>query len=425
MKFQKKLIYILILLVVADASTNIRIVGVESEFFTPVSLAAKFLTLYYLISFAKKSNWQDDLNKSVAILFKIILFWNITTIIRGALNAHSYWDWKFLFSTSGLFFLIPLAFFIGKSSSLARGTLKYALNYLFLFGFIAIPLAFVTNRELYSRLMIPISFFVVMIPYLKARHKILVIIVAITSILVVVDFRTNILKIAISFSILLTWYFRKHVPPLWLRIGQIVIFFAPLILLFLAISGQFSIFKEASQNESYKVQGDKYNTKDKESLTADTRTFLYVEVFKTLNNQNNWMFGAGGVGKYKSEYFDNAATGDERFGSEVGFLNTLLYSGIVGVLLYALLLFVVSYNAIYYSNNWLSKMLGLVIISRWLLFFLEEFTQFDLNFYFLWVMIGLLSSKQFREMTDAQVFNYLSNFKRKSVNIADRIKLNV
>jgi hypothetical protein len=145
-------------------------------------------------------------------------------------------------------------------------------------------------------------------------------------------------------------------------------------------------------------------------------------VFKTLNEQNDWLFGQGAVGKYKT-HLESKTIHGERFGSEVGFLNILLYSGFVGVILYALLLFIVSRNAIFYSNNWLSKMLGLVIISRWVLFFLEEFTQLDLNFYFLWLIIGLVSTKQFREISDERVGIYFSEFRNKQVKALNALKV--
>ena len=419
MKFQKILIYNLIFLAISDSFfhlANSGSAGTLIDYITPISLAAKIAVLYSLVYFARKSNWEDDLTTTVSILFKLLLAWNIINIIRGIFSANGYWEWKFLFFSTGFFFLVPLAFFVGKSLSLARAALQSVLKYFFAFGFLAIPVGYFTVHHLYARLMIPISFFIVMIPYLKSRHKILVVLVAIVSVCVAYDLRANIVKIAISILVLLTWYFRKFIALTWLKILHITLFILPLPLLYLAASGQYNIFNAASQNESFIVKDKKLNVGEDESLTADTRTLLYVEVFKTLNEQNDWLFGQGAVGKYKTHAFDDKAIiKGERFGSEVGFLNTLLYSGIVGVILYALLVFTVSRNAIFYSNNWLSKMLGIVVMSRWMQFFLEEYTQFDLNLYFLWIIIGLISTRQFRAMTDQQIKNFISPKKRNLV----------
>ena len=89
-----------------------------------------------------------------------------------------------------------------------------------------------------------------------------------------------------------------------------------------------------------------------------------------------------------------------RYGAEVGFLNILLYSGIIGVILYLLMLLTASYYAIFHSNNFLSKMLGLLLAGRWITFFIEEFTNFDLNNVFIWIIIGMVSCIEFRALSD-------------------------
>ena len=116
------------------------------------------------------------------------------------------------------------------------------------------------------------------------------------------------------------------------------------------------------------------------------------------------MFGEGGAGKYKSKYLGDI--NGWRYGSEVGILNILLYDGIIGVMIYFLLLFAVSFIAIYRSNNYLSKLLGLFIASRFLLSFIEEFTQYDMNFYFFWIAVGMVSSSHFRKISDEQLKKY-------------------
>lgn len=81
-------------------------------------------------------------------------------------------------------------------------------------------------------------------------------------------------------------------------------------------------------------------------------------------------------------------------------MNTLLYSGIIGVLLYAFVFYKASRLAICQSNNVLAKLIGLFVIFRWDYFFVEEFTKFNTNFFFLWLMIGMCLSPTFRAMTD-------------------------
>ncbi|PMD93026.1 hypothetical protein BWI97_19055 [Siphonobacter sp. BAB-5405] len=282
--------------------------------------------------------------------------------------------------------------------------LFYTINFVFLYGFFIIPFALATNEELYARLMMPISLLLAFIPFLRNKYKYLLLIVSVVSILTILDFRTNIIKIAISFSVLLVYYSTKIFGPFAFKIARILLLLVPIVLLFLAVSGKFNVFTQLSEIDGYSVKTAK---NDASNLTADTRTFLYLEVFKSFENINYLLFGKSAVGKYRSDFFTDLVTGDLRYSSEVGFLNTLLYSGLVGVIIYGLFITIASHYAINRSNNWLSKILGVLIASRWTLFFLEEFTQFDFNFFFLWIIIGLVSSKRFRSMNDYQVRQYL------------------
>jgi hypothetical protein len=408
MKPEKLVLYTLFLICTADALLNISNSGFASALITPISFVCQYISLFILIYISSRSIWHSDLPRVIAILFKWIVLWHIFTIIRGAFLANDYWDWKFLLLSSTIFMLIPLAFFVGKNSFLLRAVSEFVLKYLFVFGFFAIPIAFATNRELYSRLMVPVGFFIILIPYLEPKWRKLIVGVAITSILVVISFRTNIIKIVSSFLLLFIYYFRRYIRLPWIKFLHIVLFALPLVLLFLALTGTFSLFERVDQNESFVIKNDKDKSAETISLTGDTRTSLYREVLSSLQASGNMIIGEGGSGKYKSVDFEDLYKDHRgRYASEVGFLNDMLYSGIIGVLLYALILFYSSYYAIYKSNNFLCRILGLFIAVRWILFFIEEFTQFDLNFYFTWLIIGLVSTQKFRAMSDNDLRQFL------------------
>ena len=395
--------YLLLFIVISDTINYVgSVIGFESYFFTPISLTVRYLALFLLIYVARRSNWNFDIPASISLLLKLILAWNIITIIRGIVTAKDYWDSKFVFSSSLLFFLVPLCFFIGKNLLLARLTVKYTLRYLFRFSFIFIPVALLTNHELYSRLVIPISIFIVFVPYLKLKWKLIILIVACVSIALVIDFRANIVKIAFSVFLLSLYYLRKYVPLLWIKAGRILFFFIPVLLLGMAISGSYNIFAETGK-KNYSVTTGKNVEGNQANLAADTRTFLYVEVFKSLITDNDVLLGKGASGKYKSNYFDSLGDHRGRYGAEVGFLNILLYSGVVGVILYLLMLITASYYAIFRSSNFLSKMLGLLLAGRWITFFIEEFTNFDLNNLFIWMIIGMVSCVKFRTLSDDEL----------------------
>lgn len=231
-------------------------------------------------------------------------------------------------------------------------------------------------------------------------------------------FRTNIIKVVFSLIFLFFYYYRNIFRTGWVNAVQISLFVLPVILLIFAISGKFNFFTEME-----KTSGSSYKaTKNGEEMDmfGDTRTFLFNEVFSSLNKSGHWIFGEGGSGSYKSIFFydDGGAIKGRRYTTEIGMLNILLRNGFLGVIVYSLLLIVVSTIAINNSNNYLSKMLGLFIASRFLLSFIEEYSQYDLNFFFFWLVIGLVSSNRFRSMNDRQIKKYFlfseKNYSRSS-----------
>jgi hypothetical protein len=66
-----------------------------------------------------------------------------------------------------------------------------------------------------------------------------------------------------------------------------------------------------------------------------------------------------------------------------------------------------AHYAINYSNNFLSKILGVFVAFRWVVFFIEDITKYDINFYFLWIAIGMCFSTQFRMQTDDDLKKWL------------------
>jgi len=414
MKYRTLIFLSLLFIALSDVLTYVGIMGFDQGYFTSVSLIVKYLTLTIFLRIGIKKKWDEDIPTVISLLFKILMMYQIITIVRGAYASNDYWDWKFLFHSSLLFHLFPFALFIGINLRYSKILFKDVFQFLFRYGFVLIPLALVTNIELYSRLMIPISVFILFIPYVKPEWRVLVLVVMVASILMYIGFRANILKIAAALAILSTYYIRSFIPMWAIKVVHATLFIVPVLLLGLAISGSYNIFSVMAESEGYEMQT---NGGSSENLAADTRTLLYVEVLNTLYQDNTFLFGEGATAKYRSDLFDYLGDNRGRYSSEVAFLNILFYSGIAGITLFALFLILVSYFAIYRSNNWLCKMLGLLIAFRWFMCFVEEFTHFDLNFYFLWVVIGLLSSRAFRSLSEKQVKQFFkTTMVRKSTN---------
>ena len=410
MKYYKYIYFTLIALVITD---SLRYIGWSGKLDIPgatsIAVILNYISLAIMIFLSTEIKWNYEVPQPIRIMFTLWMINNVFNLFRAVFLASDYWEWKIIFTTSESFSLIPLVFFLGINLEIAKTVFTFCLKYLFPFGFVLIPLTFITNDELYSRIMIPIVLFILVIPYIKSQWKILLIVVTITSIAMNIGFRSNLIKSTSSALLLLIFYFQDYIRLSWIRLARWFFFIIPIVLLALALTGTYNLFDEISQDEKYEFTDDSGN---QQSLTADTRTFLYEEVITSVIKSDALWFGKSAIGSYTSEFFTDltgTSESNKRFGCEVGILNFFMRYGIVGVSIYLLLLLTVSYYAINRSNNTLAKMIGLFIAFRWTYAFIEEFTQYDLNFYFFWFAVGLVSSTSFRKMNDNELKIYLGS----------------
>jgi len=368
----------------------------------------RLTSLVCLLILNNKIKWQKAIPGWPNYFFKWLMAWNIITILRGAVLAENYWDWKFLFLDSGFMMLIPYAMLAGILFSYCDELFRLLITKLFIFGYLIIPLtlAIDTERAMFPRMMIMICFFILLIPYVKPKWGLAIVLVTGVSVYLGFDFRTNVIRIAFAGMLALLYYAKQYIPRYLLKIVPLLFITIPFVFLFLGLTGSYNVFKPAEDIDKYVVTN---SNGEETNLAVDTRTGLYQEVLLSMQASNTFAFGGGATAKYKSAYFEEEIGKNAgRFGSEVGFLNMLLYEGFVGLILYALLLFSAIYYGIAYSNNFLSKMLALFLAFRWLLFFIEDYNKYDINNYFLFLTIGMCLSKNFRSMTDADIKDFFS-----------------
>lgn len=367
--------------------------------------AAGLLVLYF------KFHWKDKMPHKALLIFKLFMAWSLFEFVRGGFNANDYWDWKHLLLSYSFSILIPLAIVAGLNYEVNVKTFRFILNKLFLFGFLFIPLARVTDYELYARVVMAVSWFILFVPYLRLRWRVLIFIVAGISIAMDVSYRVNVLRILFPIILLFIYLNRRLIKIRTLNLCASILFCLPMVLLSLGVNGQFNVFKENVFDFDMSVVRGGYVAET--NISDDTRTFLYEEVFYSmLKRDSSFLIGEGGVAGYETQFFANVESfvlnERGRYGSEVGFLNAILYSGTVGVLLYALMLVVSAFYGINRSKNYLCKMLGIFLAFHWVIFFIEDITAFNMNFYCIWLAIGLCLSNKFRGLTDIEIKQFFT-----------------
>ena len=128
---------------------------------------------------------------------------------------------------------------------------------------------------------------------------------------------------------------------------------------------------------------------------------------------------------YESETFRDAdlisLRRGERANGEVGILNVFTHMGLIGGFLYLFIFIAASVSAIRKSRSLEMKVLGLWIAVRWFLSWVEEFTMFDINNIYLWVMVGMCLSPTFQEMDSARFKRFINGcFPFNKVVVSDR-----
>ena len=160
-------------------------------------------------------------------------------------------------------------------------------------------------------------------------------------------------------------------------------------------------------------------SQENESLTTDTRTFLYVEVLQSALKNNYLVFGRTPARGNDSVMFGDQVESEtnskkyERHSNEVAVLNIFTWTGLIGLLLYYLIFIKASYLAVYSSNNVFIKILGTYVAFRWCFAWVEDFSKFDLTNIFLWIAVGMCFSEHFRRMDNFMFKNTVRNIFKK------------
>lgn len=349
------------------------------------------------------TNWRADLKGDFMLrIFDLMILWIFICFCRGMLNIHERIEWKEFLTNPylGLSLFPTFFFFVGIN-------LKYFSQVNMILSFYcvlawALSLFYMSYSELQIFLLLPIFYVIITYPLQSSRNRILTLIISVNIIVVSLTNRAGEMRILISYLIVFIYYiiykfkFNK-------KIINIVIFcmlMSPLFSIYLGITGK-NIFTMAL--------GDFTGEYTQENLTADTRTFLYFEVFQDLKINKAFVFGKGINGGYASNSFETL----KRDVVEVGFLQMLIKSGIIGFLLYMTLIISAIFKALNKSKNLFMGFLALLLSGYVLMFFIENVIAFNLLNIVIWLVVGMCHSEELRSLNDKEIKKLFLNVKDK------------
>ena len=366
--------------------------AIDNTFFWWIVKAA----ILYVMVMSLYVNY-DTSHRKVMTFISIYLGWNLLAFFHGFFMAEMYWDWKALINnTMGI--MVPLLAFSATNLAVSQELLSKYMKWTFPFFPITIPFVLLGT---WGEYLAPLTFFLFFLPVIPMRYKLIILAGTLAVVTSSLDSRSDIIKFSIPILLLVYYLFKKIPLKIAFELPRLGLMFAPIILFTLAISGIFNPFAMKDYAEMAPIETDRETSKE---ITADTRTGLYVEVIQSAIKHNSWLIGRSPARGNDTELFGNWMEGitgrRERYGNEASILNIFTWTGIIGVILYFLIFWRVTFLAIHRSNNIFAKMIGVYLAFRWLYAWVEDFNVFNLNYFTLWLMIGLCMSKAFRELTD-------------------------
>lgn len=253
-----------------------------------------------------------------------------------------------------------------------------------------------------AHILYPISLFLLILPYVTKKTKILILTVAIISLFYDISVRSNVFLLGGTLVFLCIYYISKNSVVLkYRRLIWSIFLILPLVLLLLGVLGKYNIFKEIMSSDIHiEVSG----SKNRSNYLTDSRTMVYVDVLNSIDGIDGWLLGYSPVSKIKTGMSKNNS--DYKMGrnsTECGFLNILYYYGFIGIICFLVIIIYSSYLGLFKSNNKLVMMIGLYVAFKFFFMFLEE-PSISMTTYF---AIGLCLNSSFREMSDQQIIDAL------------------
>lgn len=232
--------------------------------------------------------------------------------------------------------------------------------------------------------------------YLPRKKKIVLFLVATLYVIYCYydDARVPILRVIMGGAIMVFSYTSIYKSRFVKSIIFITIIALPLYYLSLYLTSGYSIFEQSTTSSYVSDMGAEHS--------GDTRTFLYEEVFEDLTSNDAVVLGKGINGTYYSSYFDNkySIEKENRFFVEVGLLFFILKGGLIQAVAYLLILIAAIYVCLVRTRSKFVSLIGFVLLSRYVLFFVEDLPRYDLYNITMWMYMGLALSVANMDLDD-------------------------
>ena len=351
-------------------------------------------------------------NTYLRVIFTIYMIWLVIVIARGIEFPPSYDFIKTTLITGGgndgLVYIAPLIILFPRNAIFY----KKLFDVIIFFGviYLMLDVMFIKNLlhsgedklslgivEALSGLSIPVAFILLTYLYHSNKKNLLAIgIILITLLFAIIRARRGLIIITSSviiFSFLLYFFHSKR---------KIITIYLVILITVLGILYASNI---------YNINNSKIFSLLVERGTEDTRTGVELYFYDDMK-EIDWIIGRGMGG----EYYCPDITGDQitnyRNLIETGYLQIILKGGIISLGLLLLMIIPAFIKGIFFSKNLLSTAAGIWILVFMISSYPAIQTWFSLNYFLVWISIGVCFSKKIRNMTDDEIKFELQSAKK-------------
>jgi len=367
-------------------------------------------SLFYAIS--NFNLIKQKIPRLAYVFFVALVIWNITGIVKGFLDGSMAATTLFGNAYTSLAMLVPLAMPFGLDKSHLRIVNRYFLILIavgIISGLITLFTSLISETEgpilgLPSLFVYLVAFLITTLRFQSSKHQTIILAAGAIQFIfagLVGGSRATIARILLLFfSLMLLGMYRKF-NMRWIPAVAMLAFLIPFYFVYTGtVTGQ--SFLTGARSYVLDTVGTTQSTRFLEK--ADTRTFLYREIFDDLIHNDHFLTGKGSGGTYFSPYFFFSGHDiDQRFTSEVGLLALLLKGGVIGVFLNLCLFLTAMFLAFYRANNYYVSAIGFMLLVHVLILFVENLVSYNLYNYAIWFFVGICLSSEIRSLNDDQI----------------------
>lgn len=359
------------------------------------------IRIVFILAIFKYKDYLFPLDKTCKPL-KRWLLWTFFCIVHGIFIAENYWEWKQLIN-NGLVLFIPIFMWMFCRPDFTQ----YIYRNWYKYGLIAFALFFywtVGPQQFYlSPLLLLFCFF----PLFERKWGAIIFFAGLVYALCMAeDARSQFIKGMAALAIGVCTFYAYKISYSWIK-RIFYIGFLSTGLLFTVVLSDASGLILGNISESKAVS----NNENRDNVEKDTRSLIFYDVYTSALNHDYWLAGHSPARGnevnisyllYRKMYEDVYFNKNERHRNEMLHLNIFTWTGLIGLVLYAVMYMRASWLAVFRSNNRYIALLGCYVAFRWSYGWIEDTNDFCISDIALWTMIAMCYSPYFREMDAGQ-----------------------